>query len=420
MSEVGQAGRPEHGIGWRFAFGGTLALAMGIGPLAIYVLSALGPSIISDLDLSRTSFGALATVSYLVTAVLAVSIGTIVDRRGPRVVLMVLFVLGGSALAGIGLADSYAWLLVAVVLSGLTQALATPVTNQVLADIIVPGQRGLLMGAKQSGVQMCQFLAGATLPVIAVALGWRGAALTATILLPLGIVLVASVLRSARMPPVRRALISRDDRLPLPRSVWWIASYSFLIGAGLQATNVHVPLYAFEEVGLSAVLAGGTTGVLGAVGVASRLGWGQLAERLAPIQRPLAIMSLGGVAAATLLYLASVAPWIIWVGVATHGLTAVAANVVTMMAVVRSVDARQIGRASGVLSTGLYLGFAVGPVAFGALADATGGYGTGWLILMGVYLLAAALTFAWSRQDRAHGDAQRPAPAAASADDPEA
>ncbi len=386
-------------LGWRIAFGGMLALAMGIGPLVIYALSALAPAITQDLGISRTQLGALATASFLVTASLSVVSGGAIDRFPPRRVLVTLFLLGGASLAGIGLSPGYAALLIAVVLAGLTQALSNPVTNQAIATQLPAGQRGLTMGVKQSGVQLCQFIAGTSLPLLAVALGWRGATLTMPTVALVGLVLVLLVLRE---PPTvdGPSPRGRRDRRPLPAGVWWLAAYSVLIGAGLQATNVYVPLYAFEAVGLSAVLAGATTGVLGGVGVVSRMGWGRFAERVATAHRPLAVLAVGGMLAATLLNLAHAVPVLVWVGVVVHALTALAANVVTMMAVVRNVELPELGRASGVLALGLYLGFGIGPVAFGAVTDWTGTYAVGWTALTVVYLVAVVLTGVWARQER--------------------
>lgn len=385
---------------WRFAFGGTLALAMGVGPLAVYVLSALAPAITEELALSRTQLGTLATVSYLVTASLSVTTGDVIDRVTTRAALFTLFLVGGASLAGIGVAPGYGTLMFAVALSGLTQALSNPVTNQTIATLLPPGERGLIMGVKQSGVQMCQFIAGATLPLLAVGLGWRGATLTMPVIALAGLVLVLLVIPRAPAPASGAKRTAGGARVPLPPSVWWLAAYSFLIGACLQATNVYVPLFAFEEVGFGAVLAGATTGVLGGVGVLSRMGWGRLAERISPPQLPLAYLAVGGTVAATLLFLSPQVPAFVWAGVVAHALTAVAANVVAAMAIVRIVEVPQLGRASGVLALGLYLGFAVGPVAFGALADRTGSFGPGWLVLVGVYVTAAVLTRLWDRQER--------------------
>ncbi|MFC7511968.1 hypothetical protein ACFQV4_23160 [Streptomyces thermocarboxydus] len=54
-------------------------------------------------------------------------------------VLAVLFTGAGLALLGVAAAPSYGWLLVAVALSGATQALSNPVTNQLIAAHVSQG-----------------------------------------------------------------------------------------------------------------------------------------------------------------------------------------------------------------------------------------------------------------------------------------
>lgn len=385
----------------RVRLGGMLALAMGIGPLSIYVLAALAPAITAELELSRTQFGALASSAYLVTASLSITVGTIVDRLAPRRVLLALFLLAAASLGGIALATSYLVLIIAVIFSGLSQALANPVTNQTVAMMLPAGQRGVMMGIKQSGVQLCQALAGLTLPVLAVAAGWRAAAMSMPVLAVAGILLTVSVLPKPNAEPTASGGRGRGHPSnPLPRAVWWLAGYSVLIGAGLQATNVYVALYAYEFVGLDAVRAGATTGLLGGIGVLSRLAWGRASERVRTAQFSLALLAVGGMLAALLLNLAVSFPLLVWTGVVVHSLTVVAANVVTMMAVVRSVELAQLGRASGVIAFGLYLGFTLGPIAFGAITDLSGSYGAGWSLVLLGYLGAATLMVLWQRKER--------------------
>jgi cyanate permease len=59
-----------------------------------------------------------------------------------------------------------------------------------------------------------------------------------------------------------------------------------------------------------------------------------------------------------------------------------------------------IGRASGVLAVGLYAGFAIGPVSFGALVDHTDSYQIGWIAVVLAYLAAALLVLASSTRLR--------------------
>lgn len=375
---------------------------MGVGPLATYALSALSPFVIAEFGLTRTQFGMLATLSFVISASLSVASGSLIDRVGGRRVLVLLFVTGGSALLAVTVAPTYAWLLVAMAATGFSQSLSNPVTNQVIAVLVPPGRRGLLMGIKQSGVQIGQFLAGATLPAAAAVVGWRAATSGSVLLAVVGVVLVLAVVPKRRPTAPAAAGDADVGRDALPHGVWWLTGYTLLMGAALQATNVYLPLYAFEEVGLSAVLAGATTGVMGAVGLVARIGWGRIAEYARSTRGPLLFLALAAITAVACLAAAGAGvPWLLWVGIAIHAATVMASNVVVMMAVVGLVPSEQVGRASGILALGMYVGFAAGPVSFGGLADITGNYAIGWGVLAGVYFVAAGLIGVWSRRSMA-------------------
>lgn len=60
------------------------------------------------------------------------------------------------------------------------------------------------------------------------------------------------------------------------------------------------------------------------------------------------------------------------------------------MAVIVSRPKEQVGGASGVMFLGFLVGFGVGPAAFGATVEATGGYGTGWSLTVAAFALATA------------------------------
>lgn len=60
-------------------------------------------------------------------------------------------------------------------MGGLALAVGNPVTNKLVALHVLPAARGLVMGIKQSGVQIGAFLAGMLLPALAGVLGWRWA-----------------------------------------------------------------------------------------------------------------------------------------------------------------------------------------------------------------------------------------------------
>lgn len=389
------------------SFAAALALAMGVGPMAIYALTALSPIITADLGLGRTAFGSLATVAFTVAAVCSIFGGRFIDRAGARTVLVMLFAGSGVALVLISVAPGYEWLLVAVALSGAAQSLSNPVTNRLIATRLVPGRQGVVMGVKQSGVQLMQFTAGATLPAAALVVGWRTALGLTAIVAVVGFAFARSTV--ARTPKGRPVTTAGGGAGRLPNVVWWLAAYSFLVGAGLQATNVYMPLYAFEDLGLSATAAGATTALMGGVGLAARFGYGRIAERL---QRPrgflLALAALAAIGTVVIMWPARTAPELVWLGTAIHGLTALASNVVAMMAVITLVPGRQVGAATGILAMGMYIGFALGPIVFGAVTDWTGQYVAGWTFVLLLYGLATALAIAWTRRHLAAPERHSP------------
>jgi MFS family permease len=369
----------------------TITMCMGIGPLLIYALTATAPLVISELELSRTQFGSFAATAFAAAAVTSAGIGRLVDEGSERATMIVLFAGAGLALVLAAVSGNYLALLFAVVVSGAAQALSNPLTNRLVSTHARPGGRGLLMGVKQSGVQMAQLVAAVAVPSLALLFGWRGALASTAALAIMGIALAwVSVPGSARVSPVR---VSRGETAPLPSLVWWLTGHALLSGAALQAVNVYLPLYGYEELGLSLRSAALTAAVVGGVGMAARIAWGTLTERIVSTALPLLGLSLLASVGVLGIILADSAssPPLLWVGAAVFGASGIAANVVLMVAVVKTVPLVSVGRASGVLAIGLYVGFAIGPIAFGAIVDRSSSYLLGWSAVGAAYVANAVL-----------------------------
>lgn len=379
----------------RGAFAATLAATMGIGPFAVNAVSALSPLIVHELGLSRTQLGSLATIAFAGATLTSLVSGRQVDAFSTRAVSSGVFVTGGAAVAVMAGATSLAWLWLGAALGGLTQAIANPVTNQLIADHIPAGSQGLQVGIKQSGVQMAQALIGFALPPLALLIGWRGSMLLGVAVALLGLAALRLVLpASASVRPAR-------DRAPADRvehAVWWLAAYTATIAAAVQIVIIYGPLYAFEGVGLTAALAGTSTGVLGVAGIAGRIGWGLFAERAdAPVRTLTGLALVAGVSVLLIIAGEPLGAWVLWPGLAGFGASALAVTAVIMLTVVRGAGGGRTGRASGVVGLGLYGGFMVGPVGFGALVDRTDSYLLGWSVVAALCVAAAALAVVWRR-----------------------
>jgi MFS family permease len=383
----------------RLAFAASLALMMGACTYAGYAFGVLGPDLRRDFALSRFELGLLTTVFFLVGGGLSLVAGRAADRFGARRVMFVAFAVSAAALGGMALSPAYLVLLGVAAIAGVALAAGNPVTNKLIAIHMPPGRRGLVMGGKQSGVQVGAFLAGAALAPAAVAFGWR-AALGWSALIPIvGILLALAVIPADRHT---QSVAAEGRSGPLPRGVYWLAAYAFLMGSGVATINAYLPLYLVERVDAAPEVAGAVAATIGLVGIFSRIGWGWASERMSHFSLPLLLLGFGAVGAVLLVAAVEWAGlWLAWPAAALFGASAVTWNSVGMLAVITTSGVGMAGRASGAVTSGFYIGFVASPMLFGLLVDRTSGYTLAWLLVAGTFALTALVIAAWRRSEAA-------------------
>jgi len=361
-----------------------------------FAFGSLGPFLVDDFELSRSRLGLLTTLFFAVGGILSLVAGPMVDRFGGRTVMLGSFGIIGLALLAMAGAPSYSLLLVCAAFGGGSIAAANPTTNKLVAVHVPPGQRGVIMGVKQSGVQIGAFAAGAILAPLAVWLGWRVALLlTATVPLlgALGTVLVVP----SDPKETTSSESTNERRAPMNSAVWWLTAYAFLMGSGVSAVTAYLPLYAVERLDFSVQTAGAVAAAIGLVGIVGRIAWGFVSERRSGFVMPLLVMAVGAVASVLLLMAAEESSAFVWLGALLLGATAVTWNSVGMLAVIATTGPAAAGRASGYVLFGFYGGFVASPLLFGTLVDRTDRYGIAWSIVAGIFVLAAAVIGAWQR-----------------------
>lgn len=395
-----RAQRDGAGLGVRrAAIAVLLPMAMAVSAFPVYAISALSPHIVEDLGLSRVQLGSITTVVFLVALVTSLPFGALVDGVGRRRVLMILCAAAGTALWLLAGADTYAWVLAAAALTGLALAASNPATNAVLAQDVRGSARGVLTGVKQSGVQMGQVVAGTVLPALALYVGWRVSTLSGVVLAAMTVVLVVVFVSHAPGGPPAAA--SADGSAGTVQSLRWLYVCIFLFGVVVQATNAYLPLYAFEEVGMTVTRAGSLVGVIGAVGVASRILLSRAGERADnPVRLLAAVGFSGAVAMAGIAAASAVGPLLVPVAALLYAATAVGSNGLMMLLLIKAVGRRRVGHASGVGSAALFAGFATGPMGFGLLVDVTRSYVVGWVTLALMCAAAGVAARVWESAAR--------------------
>lgn len=402
--------------------------AMAIGPVFNYGLGALGAVIVTDYALSEGQYGLVLSLIYGSAALTATFLGVLADRLSPRLQIALIF--GGVLVAFLvgGAWTSFAALLVAAVIAGAAQAFSNPTTNRIIAQRTTPAQRTAWMGWKQSGVQMGLLVAGLVFPSLGAALGWRGAALVgAAACVPATVAgwwVITRLDRDAarKVPTPGRptpdaarsrapggatsggtpAAATSGTREKMPPAVWLFSIIAFLNAVGTQGVNAYVSLFAVRALGFSLTSAGLALSAIGLMGIVSRIGWGRVAGRMAAPAVLLQLMTASGVVGLVCLIGAEVwhVSWLLWLGILVHAVFPTAANVVINSGTVATAPAARVGVASGLVATGMYLGFGVGPLVVGQLVDLTGNFSAGWGALVVAYAACCACVVALRRVQR--------------------
>ena len=381
----------------RIRLGLLLGVVVGAASVLFPMLSTLAPLIRADLELSRFQIGAVATTYFGVGALASLLAGRAVDVLGTRRILSGTLMVTAAALTGIALSASYLMLLSFAVLAGIALSASNPATNAVIVSAMPPGERGTVMGLKHAGVPSTGALIGLTVPAAAVAFGWRAVVLAGAAVVVILARVVANVGTDARGPSAG----APTDRVPL--RLLWIGGYAWLMGAAGGATNLYLPLYGHEVLGLSVTAAGAAAAAAQVTAVASRVVWTRMSERSSNVAQPLVVVSLCAMAALVPLVAAqAVGPILFWLGALAIGAGMLGWTPVAMLAAIRLVEPGQAGRASGIVVAGFYFGFMVGPALFGHLVDSTGAYVWSWIAAGGGFVAAAALALGCGRAPASH------------------
>ncbi|MFD7288568.1 MFS transporter [Streptomyces sp. NPDC059863] len=369
---------------------------MGLSMFVLYAIGALGPFLIEDLDISSSQLGVLTAVTFGSATVLSLYAGQVADMLGGRRAFTVLMTLVAADFALLIATGTYWFLLAALVLGGAAQSLANPSTNKLITTHVPAERRAVAVGIKQSGVPLAAFTAGLTLPTLAEAMSWR-AALALVIPVALAAALAATRLpRDTGRPARLRPTLPKAPNLPTR----WLMAVSFCVGCGLSALNTYLPLYAHQRLSMGERSAGALIAAIGVSGIASRVLWSRLSDRL-DVPRSLLILSVASVVSGALLPAATGATWLVWIGAVGLGCSAAAANAVSMVAVTQGSGFGSTGHASALVSMGFFAGFVVGPVTFGLLVDATGGFTAGWTLVTAVFAVAGLCSWGGRRIVRA-------------------
>ena len=367
-------------------------LVLAVGSFSVIGASANAPLLSSALGLSEVGIGAIASVAYVGAMSSARVSGRITDRRGPAVVIiagLVLMALGD----GIALSAFHASVLyLGIVVVGLGYGAINPSTT-VVSNPRSAKRRGLVMSIKQSGVPLGGVAAGALVPTVGLAFGWR-AAFALALTLCLGLALFVWVRGGYRAQPLSLGVKPRarsGRKLALP----W--GYSF----GLLIAGVQVSMFAFTAVylvdarGMSIARAGLGVSILLVGGVAGRLFWGWLSDVF--FHRRLLVLQGAALLGAVSIVSLVVAPEaLVPLALVAIGVSSVGWNGVYIAAVAEAVEPHRMGAVTGTSLALINFGAIVTPLLIGVLVNLSGSWSVGLLTLAALSVAASIVALVFS------------------------
>ncbi len=370
----------------------VIALLVAVMVSAVYLrssLTVLSGFVIDEFAISRSQFGWIFATFAISGTAMSPIMGSVTDGSTRRALFTVFaFAAAGTLMAG--LSPGFTMLIIASGVAGIALATGNPSTNRVVAERVPVRIRGLATGLKQSGPQLTLLVAGLALPAIALAANWRWA-LVSGIAVP-----IVGTLVALRLVERDRVLVPRSERRSLAPSerhtVTWLAATSFFMATALASIQAFLPLYALEDLGLSASAAGLMAALLGLGALLGRIVLTSIEHRFKS-RVTLLIWTPIGAAVTTMVITAATSsvPWLLAVGSFTAGLAALAWHALAWLFVINTSHPRSIGRASSVMQVGTFLGWGVGPVLTGYLVDATGSYTFNWFVVAGLFLLVSVM-----------------------------
>jgi MFS family permease len=380
----------------RVAASGQRAFVALVATLAIQVFTSfaatstavLAPAMAQAFAIAPKWIGVFIGLVYAGAMLASLACGGFIERFGAIRVSQIAVILCAIGTVVIAFAPdrAVALLIVAALVIGAGYGPITPASSHLLIRTAPPERLALTFSIKQTGVPAGAALAGATLPGLALLMGWRHALLVAAAF-GIAIAAAAQATRAAfdtdRRPSRRLSTAAVLQPLRLvwrSRALTELALISFVYAGTQVCLTSFIVVYLTETLQWSLVGAGFVLTVTTLGGVVGRIVWGIVADRLWPPRRVLgAIGIIAALCGAAIAAAASSWPTAALLAIAwLFGATAIGWNGVQLAEVARQAPDGAAGAITGAAGFITFSGVVAGPPLFALLASATGSYRVGF------------------------------------------
>lgn len=390
-------------------------VTMAIGVTARTTFSLLMPPLIDEFGWDRGLAAGAFSFGFLVSAVVGPIVGRVMDRRGPRVVI-----LSGVVLLSLGLFLApyieqpwHLYVTLGVLVGGGANMMTYTAHSQFLPNWFVR-RRGLAISIAFAGAGVGAIVLLPWLQAIILSEGWRASCLAMGWLVllavaPLNLLVHKRPQEIGLMPDGESQPSSSSAQRPsaeivdpawvatewtLARALrtarfWWIVIGYFCALIAWYAVQVHQTKY-LTEIGFAPLVAAWALGAVSVVGVPGQIILGALSDRIGREW-----IWTAGCAGFAISYAALIAlehapsTPLLYVMVFTQGFFGYALTSVMGPIVIEIFEGPHYGAIFGTITVALISGGAAGPWIAGIVHDATGSYRLAFLLIIGCCILSA-------------------------------
>ena len=380
-------------VAW-MAFGVAYAQRLSLGPLAPFMRDELG--------LTKTQIGFYASSATLGYGITLLPAGYLTDKIGARWTMCIGQLIAGSFLMAMVFAQGYTLGLIVMFGAGLGLGFLSPSATKAIVEWFGVKERAMAMGIKQTSVNAGGMLTATTLPLVAIAFGWRWG------FFGLGVFAICSAIVAAiiyKSPDNEMAEVVEGPEAPREswtclfreRDIWCLGLAGVALFIAEYGVLTYFVIYLKAHLLVSVVAAGFLLGAIDFGGLMGKPIAGILSDRLFKGKRKPAFIMLGAIStlftAVFALMPRGTPQWAILICCIVFGFAAVGWGGICYTMVAELAGKENAATACGATGMILVLGNVLGVPVFGYLSDLTGTWAWSWVYLVILGIIGTAALF---------------------------
>ncbi len=410
--------KPRYFYGWNIVAASFLA-HLSYAEQFSSMLGLFFKPLQNEFGWSRSAMAAVQTIARVVEALIAPIVGPLIDRYGPRVLMLIGAVIVGFAMLGVTQMTAI-WQF--YLLRGVVVAVGFTLMGKLITDVAINNwfvqKRGRALAISQMGNQMSKVIFVPVTVFVIAAAGWRTMFIIFAVVTWL-VVLIPSAILMRRRPedmglhpdgiePSTAEAKSNEEEQEYPISevtsarepIWnrrevsktgtfWLLAFCFGIDSmALQGINISLAPY-IQDLGYSEAMLASVLTFWAIMATVSLPAVGFLAEHAHRVGVRVVPFVIQGIA--VFFFISAGQPVFLWLAVALYGFGMSGVHILQEV-----LWANYFGRLSLglVRSLGYFVAFgfgASGPIAMNLVFDILGSYQPAFIVVVGLFAIAAFL-----------------------------